>query len=942
MNKKQESTQVKKMRGLFHFCSKLFALPTKVVVISALLLMGLLPVQGQEQSTENQIRQVPEELKGAVTSPDQLLIGRVSGVQVSATSGNPMAALTTRIRGVNSFRGDSEPLWVLDGVVLNPARNDIRAVLWGYDDYTQLQNALMSINPNDIKSIEVLKDIAATAIFGSRGANGVIVINTKMGQEDRRRITWSSNMSFNTPVRRNFDMLNLTDFRSYQTQLGNNVDHLVTPVDWQSEALRSSVSHNHHVAVSNAGGRTSYYASFFVNRLNGIIAGDDGMIAGTRLNYSARVSDFFQAGVRSQFSYSRINMTKSTNYVGLSSTMTSILRGAPAREANEVFSGMRPSPVGGLVPVGWKHNFDDFTEEYRAIPSVYLNFNFNDYLRLKTNAGMDFRQRNRSVWMGDGTMLGEKLNGVASLAATRTFQHNLDAILAYSRLFNDIHHFNASVGVEAFGNSTTFNALTGDDFFMHILRAPGVQVAENNDFRRYRIDSRQHGFFATAGYNFDNRFAIDAALRVDNSAIPGSSSEAIFTPFGSVRASWNIGNEAFLAESQLISSLRIRAGYGTAGNEHIMHYDMVPLFMPMQLPAVPAETEAFHTALWRTRSSEFNVGFDMGFHQDRIRIGATFYDRRTRDKFDLFSFGGEVGDVGIWHWQPRTNILDTYNELSNRGVELDLSAVLLRQGLFQWDVAFSGAFNRNEVTHVDAYHGKFGQNIGLGMTTINQVGMGVSSIHGLQAIGIITPDNIATAPTFFGNAPRVGDVLYKGAVDGDINENSMAVIGNPHPTFVGGFTTRFTHDRLAVELSLNAVAGHDILNIDRLMSEHTNGTWNISSEAYRNAFSATNLNSTSPAIGATNTLVASDRHIERGDFVRLSNVAISYNIPMDHVTWMNSLSVVLNLRNMLTFTRYSGWNPDVNSFGTGNAALGFDHGSHPAMRSFTVGLSANF
>lgn len=898
------------------------------------------PLSAQEQEpVKNNISVVSEELGRIAISPDELLTGRISGVKVSNTSGNPMAALSTNIRGVNSFRGDSEPLWVLDGVILNPTRNDVRAAFWDYDDYTQIQNSLALLNPGDIESIEVLKDVAATAIYGPRGANGVVLIKTKAGRTGGLRVSLNSNVTINTPVKKNFDMLDLTGYKAYQSQLGNDVTGLNTPVDWQKEMLKNSVSYNNFISVSEAKNKSSYYASVFLQRTNGVIDGDDSWIGGTRLNYSVKVSDFFDLGIRALFSYSNINMTKNTDYVPLSSTTTQMLRGIPAAEASDTYAGWSVDPMGNSVPMGWNVNFDDNSEEYRAIPNVYFNLNFTDYLRLKANIGVDYRHKNRNSWYGEGTLLGDALNGVASLASVRALQYNLDAVLEFSKKFNDIHSVKASVGYEYFGYNTTYDTMNGNDFFNHLLRAKGLLLAASKPrIHRYLNEFNQFGIFATAGYNYDDRYALDMVVRTDKA----DKYDDDFTVYPSVIATWNLKNEEFLKQSRFISSGKISIGYGIAGNESVMPYDMVPLFMPVTLPTVPAETEVFHTALWRTKSKEFNVGFEVGFNEERIKVAAKYYDKSTRDGFDLFSFGAPAGNVGIWQYASRENILSTFNELSNSGIEFDVNAVLMKKDRFQWDIAINGAYNNNEVTRVDDVNdvGKYGQDIGLGTTTVNLVGNGVSSIYGLQAIGVITPSNIATAPTFFGEAPQVGDVLYKGS--GNIDETGMVVIGNPHPKFIGGLTTRFTYDRFALELSLNAVVGNDILNIDKMMREYTNATWNISSEAAKNAYSASNTNTVYPGIGATNLYAASDRYIEKGDYLRLSNVMFSYQIPMEQVKWIQSLSVFLNLRNMITFSGYDGWNPDVNSFGTSNAALGFDYGSYPGIRSFTLGISAKF
>jgi len=909
----------------------------KIVILITGWIIALcttLPVHGQnvDPTGKDPVSQADTSLFGKIIaiSPDQLLKGRISGIRVSETDGNPLGAITTTIRGVNSIRGNSEPLWIIDGTILNPSNIEVEPMFWQDDysdkDYTAIQNSLASINTEDIESIKVLKDLAGTAIYGTKGGNGVIIITTKQAKQQERRITWSSGISIASSAIGN-EMLNLNDYMNFQQQLGNNVSSLSNPVNWTDEALDGNlaISHNHNLVVSGIERGVKYLISGFYRQIEGVVERNNSTLGGLRVNLDVNSGRLLSFGSRIALTYSDINMTKGANPVGGMSTITAIKSGIPDRMAVNTFGA-------------WQADYDDNSSEYRVIPSVYFTVKPAKDLEFKTNVGVDFRSKDRSSYLGLQTSFGKSTNGAASLSSLAAYGFNINSALSFKKTSNG-HDFFSSLGLDGLGRHNTMQTMNGIDFFSQELRAKSINIASSKaQIRKFLVNSELYGFFGTVSYNYNSKYGLNGTIRFDRTA----KQEDKYNLYPAIDGWWDVKKESLLENTNWISELKFRAGWGKAGNSNVSPYEHLRRYYSGGGGEIDPALSAFHKIFWKTLSNEINAGIDFGFFGDRLTLTATYYKKNTDDQLVLNSFGEEFGNDGFWRYADRKTVLERTSKLVNEGVELDMKTVILKNKKLNWIFSVNGAFNKNRIEQVSEGN-KTGGLIGSGIyATLNQYNQPVSSLWGYRETGIVTPQNIATAPTFRGVAPKVGDMMFNDFTNnGDVNPADKEIIGNPHPKFFGGLSSILSYKRFSFDILVEGVYGHDILNLDKMMQENVYGSGNVTKEAFNKAYNFTNVPEY-PSVKAKGAGEISSRYVEKGDFTRLSLVKFGYSVPLQNIVWIKSLRLNLCINNALTFSSNTSWNPGTSSFGFDNSRLGIVYGAYPETRSFTFGVNASF
>ena len=860
-------------------------------------------------------------------SPDQLLKGRVSGVRVSETDGNPLGAITTTIRGVNSMRGNSDPLWIVDGAILNPSQLEVEQMFWqsAYrnKDFTSVQNTLATINPGDIEKIEVIKDLAATAIYGARGANEMIIITTKQTRQQERSISWSSNVSLST-YELGEEMLNLSDYKNFQQQIGNNVTAMLAPVNWTDEALkgRVAISHNHNLSVGGTEKKMNYYISGFYRQIEGVVKQNNSTLGGLRINIDMNANELFTFGIRIGLLYVDISMAKGANPFGELSTITSIKRSVPDLNARNTFAS-------------WQADYDDNSTEYRITPSLYFALKPSKAIKFSTNFGSDFRGKDRSSWLGNRIALGYENNGAASLSTLTVFSYNFNSVLSYTINNND-NNLSVSAGTEILSRHNTFDTMNGTDFFSHELRAKGVNLASSKaDIHKFSVWNEQIGFFGTLSYNYQEKYGINGILKIDKTR----KQEDNYDLYPAISGWIKVKDYDNSQNSGLISSVYMRAGLGKAGNgtvvpsEFISHYYSGPdvYFEPVLSP--------FFNMFLKTESREFSTGIEIGLLNDRLIFNGTYYYKITDDRIILNSFGEGFGKNEFWHYTTRRTFFDHLCQLSNKGLELDLRADIIKSDKWNWDLSFNGATNKNRVELIAVSIGKGGL-IGSGIyANNNQAGSPVSALWGYREAGIYTT---GSAPTFLGTALKTGDIMYKDLTfNGDVNPSDKEVIGNPHPRFFGGLNSNLSYGHFSLDILIDGAYGHDILNLDRMLQENVSGSGNISAESFTKAYNYTNV-AEYPSVKALGVGEISDRYVEKGNYTRLSEVKAEYEVSTQKISWIKSLKLNLSIYNALTYSSGKRWNPEINSFGFDNSRLGISYGAYPETRFFTLGVNATF
>jgi hypothetical protein len=682
-----------------------------------------------------------------------------------------------------------------------------------------------------------------------------------------------------------------------------------------------------------------YYVSANFREIDGVLPGNDSRTGGFRLNFDMRANKLFSFGARMAFGYYSLDMSKGTSPLGVPSLTTSLLSTPPAINA----------PYG---PEGWKRDYDDSGEEFRILPTIYFALDFLPGLRLDANFGADYRTKDRLGWFGKDTWFGRicpenEKGGAAAISSMQAFQFNSRMELSYNTTFADKHKVTASLGTEFFGNRYLFNNLNGLGFDIHDLRAKGVKGAASKPYpHNYDMTYNQFGFFAVAGYEYDGVAGFDVISRMDRT----EKYESDFNVYPAVNLKWNIRN-TFISSSHLLSDLTLRAGWGKAARETAAPYDFHTNYYSgnlMQQPDSEAVYPFFDTFI-RNTGEEYNVAFDVGLLDNRILFSAGFYSKKTTDRFGVYKFGnnirpGTTTPARYWFYTEGSLWHGEETVFSGSGLEFDLSARIIKGKNWRWDASLNLSTWRGEVLSVTTGD-TYGVSLGMGeagYTNVNIVGSVPRALYGFRQAGIATSANIGGSPSFFGLAPGIGDVLYRTAGN-DAGYGDREVIGNPHPKIYGGFSTTVGFRRFSLDIALEGAAGHDRLNLVRMLTENVSGSGNISKRAYDNAVQASSMaDPASPRFGAAGLGVISDRYIEKGDYLRLSTLRLCYDIPLMNIKWMQSIRVYFNVHNVAVLTGYSGPDPEVNSFGSDNSRAGIAYGGFPGSRSFSLGVSAIF
>lgn len=750
-----------------------------------------------------------------------------SGVRVSSIDGSINSPINVNIRGLNTLRGDSQPLYIVDGVVLNPR---ISPNLGGFKEYGQathtsaLEN-LLFISKDDIESVEVIKDLSQTALYGLNGANGVVVIKTKRGGYSDCDIDWHSNIGLNT---------------SYI----------------ESDYFGPSLSSNDHISVSGGSKSLQYYFSGNFRDVQGIAPHEHQTLGGLTAGFDSKSNSVVEFGLNTRISLGNLSNTSGTAYVGHTSMMSSIRNSYP-EDISEYASG-------------WYRDYDDKTKDRRANTSLYLNLNLTPWLRWKTDVGFDFRNNVRNMWYGNGTEFGLKHNGAASQVSSNNFRYNARTGVEVERYFNDIHHIKLLLGAEANGQWNKLNSLTGTDFFSHELRANGLNISASKP-KLYKLNDNLEavGALASVSYSLDGMFGFSGIFRSDFIS-EFTDGQPIISPAASVYVDIR---RAFMEENETISTLKLSGGYGQSSFVDLLPWEFYNILRPLY--QIESGSQPYYKALNILHSSEWSVGLTLGLVEDRVHLYVGYFDKRTEDGLDLYC-GGKRKDQ-LWIATDNHIVVSESSTLLNKGVELDFAASLLQSKNIGWTVFGNLAYNHGTMGNVcenDARGGDIGEYI-------------------------------------FPNSFIAGESI--GAFYGyDFSKQATGILGSPIPVFYGNVGTSLNVKDISLDILIDGAAGHHILNMNRLVSSQLS-PYSLTSQ-----------------------------FVEKGDFVRISEIRIGYDVPVEKMKWVRGLNVYLCGENLFTFSGYSGWNPDVNSFGASARYAGIDFGSFPAVRSFVIGVKANF
>ncbi|SHE54302.1 TonB-linked outer membrane protein, SusC/RagA family [Mariniphaga anaerophila] len=893
-----------------------------------------------------------------ITSADQLLQGKVSGVQVIQSSGAPGAGMGFQIRGGNSL-GSNQPLIVLDGYPID-ANSGGNSLGGDYSVNQQPQNnPLANINPNEIETIEILKDASSTAIYGSRGANGVVLITTKRGKKGRDQVEFNYRMDV-AQMSNKIDVLNTPDFINYANEgaLNDGVDPIYDQAaidtissvnyNWQDEIYRTAITHDYQLRFSGGDDRSNYSIIGSYLDQQGTIKNSDFTRGGLRFNYDRKVFDNLNIKLNVFTSKSKSNISLNSGTEGLSSAnlVTSALLALPFQkgynDSGEIDQTTTENPLTLLELT------KDLQENTLIIANTQIDLKLTNDLTLVSNIGVNNNDGIRQSYYPRGTFTGDNYKGYAYRNQSTVFNFLSENTLNFVKDFGD-HSINAvagyswqqwnrrSIGVSAtdFSNDN----LTYESF--QSGNAPGTAYTQH---REWALSS----FLGRINYSYMNRYLLTATARYDGSTRLAEGNK--WALFPSVAAAWKLHNESFMADAEIINTLKLRASYGTSGNQSI-GVGSTKVLLGSDAYVVNGgivkgliKNNMANTTLGWETTAQYNVGMDLGLWNERIQLEVNLYKKKTEDLLINLPIPTTTGF---------RRLPSNAGSVENKGLDIDLRAQII-ESPFRWSAGGNISFNRNKMLSLGELGDDgiiFGPNFLNAGNLLGQpihvaiVGSPVGSFYGYRTDGIYqNAQEVAEGPQ--ATSAKPGDIRIVDQNDDDkINGDDRIIIGNPHPDFTFGLTNNFEYKNFNLSFLILGVVGNDIANLNRYrMDPLTGAISNVRQEAYDNRWTGEGTSNYYPRASSYYNYFDqrfTDFIVEDGSYIRLKNVNLSYNIDVK-ANWIKSITVFASASNLLTISKYKGYDPEVSAnYGTG-LTPGVDNGTYPQSITVSTGLNIKF
>lgn len=847
-----------------------------------------------------------------VPTIDAIMQGQAAGVQVSQNSGTPGGQMSVRIRGVSSIGGSSQPLYIIDGIPVTTG--DFAQI--GYEG--QGVNALSDLNPNDIESISILKDAAAASIYGARASNGVVLITTKRGANQETVLNFNAYYGLQEAWNK-LDMLDSRQWMEYRNDLAGSqvfspeeMNNIRIDTDWQEEIFRRAPISNYELSASGGNQKTKFFMSGNLFEQEGILIGTDYKRLNGRLNVDHRMTDKLTIGTSIGLTWSKTNRVESDQSLH-GPLPNGISTPAIFPVYNEDGSYFQGGPYSNAVSIGEEAINQNFS--FRTIANVYADYKILPNLTFSTKWGADVLNFREHAYESTQTVQGAKYNGLGFETYTNVLNLVSNNLLKYQKTIEQ-HNLEFLVGYSFESYQSRSSFIRGQDFadesLQYINSASTIVSASAG-----ASDSGIRSYFGRANYNFSNKYLLSLSGRIDGSSRFGENNRNGFFPAASV--GWRISEEDFM-EVAAISELKLRASYGLTGNDDIPAFLYAELYGNTSyagLPAIYPSNIPNPDLKWET-TAQFNVGFDLGLFKDRIVFSADYYDKQTKDLLLSRPLPPSSGF---------STITENVGEVENKGIELSLLTNNYI-GEFTWSTRINISGNRNKVLKL--YNGEPIDDLGRGSNRIEE-GEPIGIFYSYESLGV---------------DPSTGDIVYADTnFDGEITSEDRTKVGNPHPDFIGGFTNIFGYKGFDLSIFFQFSYGNDVFHGSRLYLESLQGGDNqleAVTRRWQQPGDITDIpRATNDPVKAAENKRISSRFIEDGSYLRLKNLTFGYTIQKD-MKYISNLRFYFSAQNLLTFTEYTGLDPEVNYRGNDNAVIGTDFFTYPQARSYTLGLNLTF
>ena len=878
-----------------------------------------------------------------VASLDAAIQGRASGVLVTSPSGTPGAGINIQIRGNSSLSGNSSPLYVIDGVPV--VAEDLSGLFSG----GQATNTMADLNPNDIESIEILKDASATAIYGSRGANGVVLITTKRGRAGQTNIQFNGYRGFQN-VTNKIDMMSSQEFLQLMDEaalnddadLGTNYgpgyvsgiwgfdpnDPDLQNTRWYDEIFRTAEVRNYELSASGGNEQTRFFTSLSYFDQEGVQYGTGFERLSARLNLDTEINSWLDVG--SNITLNRTVQDRAINDNSLYGVVINTLAADPLMPVFEE-DGSYADP---FAYFGWwmldnplliANEYYRFTRTVRGIGSIFGNAQIADGLSLRSSASVDFLSLGDEAYTPiisrESRNAGR--NGFGTYGTTQDITWIIENYLTYTNTFADVHNFTGVLGTSFQSSERDFSSINAQgypsDQFVKTSVAAQVTGASTSG-TRWGLAS----YFARVNYSFDNRYLFTFTSRLDGSSRFGENFRYGFFPSGSV--AWRITEESFMQGQSIFSELKPRVSYGFTGNQDgignfssrglfgVSDYRSTPSLVPVQM--------SNSNLTWES-TEQLDIGLDVGLFEDRVTFTADYFIKRTENLLQNRLIPGISGF---------SSVTENIGEVENRGFEFSARGVILN-GPLRWSSSFNISFIRNEVTRLE-----------VDRQVISDSHI-LAEGHPIGTFYLIRSDGVD---------PETGNIIwFDKNEDGVINSADRVIVGNAQPDFFGGFGNRLSYRGFDLDFLFQFVYGNKIFNHSRASYENLGfsrlnpnsfplpdgNNHSYASNRWQQPGDETDIPRAS--LSNVNWREYSSRWLEDGSYLRLKSLNFGYTVPRSVVNsiGVQSLRLYIQGQNLLTFTNYTGFDPEVNQNARDGALAGRDFGTLPQVRTFSVGVN---
>ncbi|OYX26653.1 MAG: SusC/RagA family TonB-linked outer membrane protein [Flavobacteriales bacterium 32-35-8] len=889
---------------------------------------------------------------GANASIDQALQGRIAGVQISQKSNEPGGGLSISIRGAGSIQAGTEPLYVIDGVIVN--NGSVAATGGaGFTGNQNPRNPLNSLNPTDIASIEVLKDASSTAIYGSRGSNGVVLITTKTGKQGKLKVNYDYYAGFQETYER-LDILTPTEYRDVLNAIiadgGGDPGQVISEIqgsgtDWQDLIFQSAPIANHNLSFSGGNDKSSYFASLNYFDQDGLVKGSGVKRYSARVNLNYNEPQKYKYGVNINTSY--IGDDYASTGVGINENGGALYSAInydptvlPFDENGNYYRNLAFLTIDN--PLSILNGQDARSETFRFVGSTFLEYNIIPDLSAKIQLGGDVQDVRRDAFVQPYTIAGQGTGGIASIQTGRRDYVSIDGTLNYNKAFGDDNLTVTAVSSYEYFQTKSFSG-DGRGFALPDLGTNAIGSGDPtlNNIGSGRTQARFISYLGRINYSLNNKYLFTASFRADGSSRFGDNNKFGYFPSGAF--GWKMHEESFMKNSNTINELKLRLSAGITGNANIGNSLAFQTFSPGGNLLFGND---FYNTIFPSRISnpnltwekavQYDAGIDFGLFKNKISGSIDYFYKETTDLLVNIpqplntGFTGQVQNLG---------------GVSNQGLELTLNITPVRTENFTWDISGNLATLKNEVLDIgdrgDIIRGALAQIPDFSIIT---PGEALDSYYGFIVDGVwqTNDDFSITEPQV-----RPGDVKYRDINgDGAINANDRVIIGSPIPKMTWGLVNNFKYKDFSLDIVFQGVEGVDRLNGNLLNTYSPNNfRRNRMATPLLNRWTVDNPTNQYPSFvnpgsqGGTNAFI-NTRTVEDASYIRLQSVRLGYNVPIQNLNIINKLSVYVTGQNLFTITDYSGVDPAANASGSNTIAIDFN--AYPVPRTFLLGLNVEF